>query len=162
MLATTLAVTFAFGLSACGGKKKTITSDDGSTTVELDEKKGNFTVRSKDGKVDYTINSGPGAKIPDDFPRDIPIYKNARVNAGMSMAGSKTVILEMSDPGATVMEFYTDSLKADGWEQKTEMNTGPMMVKNFEKGTRRVSINVMSDPQSGKTTATVSSSEKRN
>lgn len=158
--ATTLALALSLGLSACGGKKKTYTSVDGSTSVEVDEKQGKFTVRSKDGQVDFSVDGGPGAKIPDDFPADIPIYKKSKVTTGMSMAGSKTVILESSDPGSTVMNFYTDSLNSAGWEQKTEMNTGPMMVKNFEKGPRRISLNVMDDPKTGPTTITLSTFEK--
>ncbi|MEM9480247.1 MAG: hypothetical protein AAGA58_11400 [Verrucomicrobiota bacterium] len=147
-------------LASCDGKKK-IKTEDG--TVEIDVNKGEYTFQGKDGKGGtVSISGGGGAKIPDSFPADVHVYKPSIVTTAMSMAGTETVMLQTDDPAEKVIEKYVQEMADSGWEQISEMNTPVMSARNYEKDDRRVSVNVIADPKSGKATINLSVTPKRN
>lgn len=58
-----------------------------------------------------------GAKLPADFPKDIPLYKNARFvkTVEQDPALGKSYIFDTADPVDTVIAFYKAQLPAGGW-----------------------------------------------
>jgi len=98
-----------------------------------------------------TIGTAP-AKVPDDFPSDFPVYKNAVIKkyAPMVSANPKlgtVLILETPDAKATVLDFYREALPAQGWTVEKPMTTAPDSL-TASKGARRISISVL-DSDSG-------------
>jgi hypothetical protein len=65
----------------------------------------------------------PPDKVPEDFPKDCPIYKNVTIrdytpemphNPRLGMV----LVLESPDPKATIVDFYRRELPANGWKLK--------------------------------------------
>lgn len=76
-----------------------------------------------------TIGTAP-AKVPDDFPSDFPVYKNAVIKkyAPMVSANPKlgtVLMLETADAKTTVLDFYREALPAQGWAVEKPMSTAP-------------------------------------
>ena len=98
-----------------------------------------------------TIPSGP-AKVPDDFPSDIPVYKNAVVKkyAPMVPASPKlgnVLILETPDAKAEVLDFYREQLPVQGWTVEKPLSNAPDSLTAC-KSERRISVSVL-DSQPG-------------
>jgi hypothetical protein len=65
----------------------------------------------------------PPDKVPEDFPKDCPIYKDATVRDYTPAAPNNpkfgtVLVIETTDPKATVMTFYRRELPANGWKLK--------------------------------------------
>ena len=60
-------------------RSSTYTTKDGSMTVEQKGKEvSSMTFTGKDGQK-VTMDLGGGAKIPADYPKDVPVYDGAKV-----------------------------------------------------------------------------------
>jgi hypothetical protein len=93
-----------------------------------------------------TIGTAP-AKVPDDFPSDFPVYKNAvaKKYAPMVSANPKlgtVLILDTPDAKAAVLDFYREALPAQGWTVEKPMSTAPDSL-TASKGARRISVSVL-------------------
>lgn len=154
----------------------TIKSKDGDKDVEVNIKDGGMTIKSKDGEVmsmsskdgeTFTMKTadgkasvaiGKGAKIPDNFPKDVPVYAGIEINmASADPAGQTFSIQAMSDdPPEKIAEFYKKEMKANGWVEAQGMVTtggSAMHMLNFEKGDNTAAIIVMA--QEGKTSLSI-------
>jgi hypothetical protein len=92
---------------------------------------------------------GGGKTIPANFPKDIPVYKNAKVTdvqpppPGMPPAAALYVVfLETSDSKATVLEFYKRELAAAGWKLEKAFSGSPDAFHGM-KGDRMLSVGVL-------------------
>ena len=104
-----------------------------------------------------TIPSGP-AKVPEDFPSDFPVYKNAVIKkyAPIVPANPKlgnVLILETPDTKAQVLDFYREQLPMQSWTVDKPMADAPDCLR-ASKGERRISVSVL-DSQSGSKRATL-------
>jgi hypothetical protein len=96
-------------------------------------------------------------KIPDDFPKDFPIYKNATVSSyGPIIRSNPTLgnvlVLETPDPKDSVLAFYRTELPSNGWTLETFSGAPDSLAAS--KDGRRISVNV-SESQSGAKRTTV-------
>ncbi|MGI6459098.1 MAG: hypothetical protein ACOX5J_03215 [Candidatus Hydrogenedentales bacterium] len=99
------------------------------------------TMTSDDGAVSFA--TGEAAKIPDDFPKDVPLYQGAQLvsvhrdtNAGMTSLAATS-----GDPAGTIAEFYTKQMEANGWTRETAFNQSDSMhMMSYEKDSRQLSI----------------------
>ena len=91
-------------------------------------------------------SSGQSAKLPADFPKDVPIYKNSTVTSygplipGNTQAGN-VLILETSDAKADVLAFYKKELPANGWKMEKPYSGSPDALQG-RKGERMISFAV--------------------
>ena len=67
--------------------------------------KGSISVRSDKGNVE--INGG---KVPDNWPKDVPLYPGARVDVSMSNDQTQMLSLITSDSPSQAVEFYKAKL----------------------------------------------------
>jgi len=132
-------------LIAAGCKKTaTYSTRDGSVTVE---QKGNdassMTFSSKDGKS-VTMNVG-GDKIPDDYPKDLPVYPGAKVMVTQSLSekNARTLMLESTDPADKIAEFYKKGLESNGWKIENTMTSGEMNIFTAAKENRQAVLQIM-------------------
>jgi hypothetical protein len=98
-----------------------------------------------------TIPSGPG-KVPEDFPSDFPVYKNAVVKkyAPIVPANPKlgnVLTLETPDAKGEALDFYREQLPAKGWTVEKPLSNAPDSLTAC-KGERRISVSVL-DSQTG-------------
>ncbi len=120
---------FALFISGCGKK-----DDKTDVTVKTDNNKTD--VKTKD--VD--VSTG---KLPDDFPKDIPQYKDAKILASAKTAMGTTVTYEISDKPKPIGDFYKDEMKKAGYD--ADKNNDMMMtdkggVMVFKKGGKEYSF----------------------
>jgi hypothetical protein len=132
--------------SACS-RGTTYTSKDGSVTVE---KKGNdqssMTFTGKDGQK-VEINTG-GGKVPDDYPKDMPVYEGTKVVMSQSAneKNTHTLVLESSDPADKISDFYKKGMESNGWKIDSSMNMGQMNMVTASKDNHQAVLQVMNGP----------------
>jgi hypothetical protein len=140
------ALSAVLGAGACS-RGTTYTSKDGSVTVE---KKGpdqsSMTFTGKDGQK-VEINTG-GGKIPDDFPKDAPVYEGTKVVMSQSAneKNTHTLVLESSDPADKISDFYKKGLESNGWKIDSSMNVAQMSMVTASKDKRQAVVQVMNGP----------------
>lgn len=97
--------------------------------IEIDQKGGRFKIG------DLSFGSG----LPENFPKDIPIYPRAEVDGFIGgkddkLSGS-TTILTSKDSAGEIYDYYIKNLENKGWSV-TPQDLGEMKMINFQKGNR--------------------------
>lgn len=80
-----------------------------------------------------------GSGLPDNFPKDIPIYPDAKVGGYMSgknneLSGSTTT-LTSKDSAADIYDYYIANLEKKGWSVNSS-DIGEVKIINFQKEQR--------------------------
>lgn len=90
--------------------------------------------------------------LPDDFPKDIPLVKDADLMAVQELANdSRNVVFSIPDTEAPkVFTFYKDSMKGSGWDVTQEYQGNDQSFLSFKKGKTITNMSVSKDPRSGK------------
>jgi hypothetical protein len=124
------------------GKSSTYKTPEGQVTVDKKGGQVTFEGSSKDGTVKVTANES-GVALPDNFPKDIPIYKGAVIK--ISSTQGKTMLAHMTVPGsvADVLKYYQDQLKDQGWTIESTMNLGEGSMIAAKKAARQCSAMVL-------------------
>jgi hypothetical protein len=124
--------------------------------INVDTKSNTVTV-NKDGE---SVSIGENAKLPDDFPSDVPIYEPSDVVASLKNGeNSYSATLLSSDSISKVTEYYTAELPKNGWQ--TSDDTSSLTLENstistYKKDNRTLGVIVATDPSSNKTSITLS------
>jgi hypothetical protein len=91
--------------------------------------------------VDVTI--GDDAKVPKDFPSDVPIYPGARPTATMSEEGQGTLVtFDLDDGPEKVYDFYQQQLADGGWEIASSASMGGQWMIRALKDDRAAHISI--------------------
>lgn len=110
--------------AGCGGPAASTNPFTGTTTFQDD--KGN------------KVEVGAGARIPADFPADVPVYPDATVlsAATMSDEGSRgaSLMLSTSDGMDKVAGWYEERLDAGGWTKTGGYAMGGSDSRVYGKG----------------------------
>jgi hypothetical protein len=113
---------FIVGIAGCGKKDTDVTvktSGDNKTDVKT---------------KDVDVSTG---KLPDDFPSDIPQYKDAKILASAKTAMGTTVTFEINDKAKAVADFYKTEMKKSNYDADKNndmMATDKGGVLVFKKG----------------------------
>jgi len=90
---------------------------------------------SKTGERATATNAADkSVALPADFPRDVPILRDATVKIVMSQGERTVVHLYTSASIADAAKFYDAGLKRLGWKVESSTNTGEMFVVSAKKG----------------------------
>jgi len=161
----------------------TIKSKDGNENVDIKMDGSGMTIKSKgeDGETVSTYSSdgetygvktegggpsmafGKGAKAPDGFPKDIPIYPGAEIQMSSSDPASKTFAVQALSADAVdkVAEYYKKEMKSQGWNEGdgvVQTGANPMHMLNFDKAGWSAMIMVMA--QEDKTLVSITTEQK--
>ena len=123
------------------GGKFEVKNENEDVTVEGDENQGQVKIKTKDGESIISYNKN---KLPDNFPKDIPVYSPAQVQMTQIMENGKNVMASLNtddDPGK-VIQFYKKAFSQAGWEVKGEMNMGNTSLLQGEKGAKELNVTV--------------------
>jgi hypothetical protein len=152
-----------FTLSTCS-REKSIETPQGKVTVQEkegkievknekedvtvvgDENQGQVKIKTRDGESTISYNKN---KLPDNFPKDIPVYSPAQVQMTQVMENGKNVMASLNtedDPGK-IMQFYKKAFSQAGWEVKGEMNMGNTSLLQGEKGERELNVTINRDQE---------------
>jgi len=144
--------------TGCGKKapeiaERTIGKGKDKVTVKGDDKSLTMTM----GNGAITAETGKGAKVSADFPKDIPVYPKSEVLMSMKMAENQTFTVQLgtADSLDTVGAYYKKEMAAQGWTESQTMNQGgdrPMQMLVYSKEKEKRTVTVMVASEQGKTT----------
>jgi hypothetical protein len=124
-------------------RSSTYTVKDGSLTVEQKGKDaGSMTFTGKNGET-VAINMN-GGKVPDDYPKDVPLYEGTKVimSNSASEKHARHLILESKDPADKIAEYYKKGLDSNGWKIEGTMNMGEMNMFTATKDNRQLVVQI--------------------
>jgi hypothetical protein len=125
--------------AGCGKKTSRKTSVGGLTV----DQKGDVTsmeFKGKDGEPGMkAAASEKGVPLPDGFPKDVPLFKDALVTMANTMGEMLQVKTTFKAPLEEGMKFYEEKMKTEGWEVSVMKMEGANMVTG-KKGQRQCSV----------------------
>ena len=171
LLATTLVLVASLPSCLCGRIKERLAekateaaieavADDGKGgKAKVDLSKGTFTVTDdKGGSLKFA--AGGGAKVPETWPKDFPVFAGAKVTMAMDTPNGSTVSFETADPPAKVYGYYASTMPGQGWKinVRTSVDDGGtlMMTKDPKR-----SATVVVSSAGGKTNVVLSSAKRQ-
>jgi hypothetical protein len=90
----------------------------------------------------------PPAGVPDNWPKDVPIYKDAALSQVQNLANNAhNVIFSTSDQISNVTSFYQDKMTDAGWKVTEQFEHGDHAFYKFEKGQMVANLTVADDAQ---------------
>ena len=144
-------------LAGCGGDQlaekaaetavKANTSEQGQEVdVDIDSEKQSFSmsVQGESGSMDMT--AGENAKLPDDFPEDVPLYPGMKLQVVSTMDGQEMHMIQGStgDDLETVAARLAKDAQSNGWTEAMSMNMGAQQrMLNYTQGDRILNYAVM-------------------
>ena len=134
-------------LAGCGRKaeekavEKSIEQATGAN-ADVDLTDNGMKISGKTEEGDFSLTSGEGIEVPDDFPSDVFVYKPSSVNAVVNLPQGRSLTLTTGDDSKTVLEAYKREMTAKGWSEKMSMNMGNQAMFSFEKEGRVAQITV--------------------
>ena len=122
--------------------EKTIESQTGGK-VKVDADSQSMTINGENGES-MTMGS---AKLPDNFPKDILVFDDAKIVFSMSTSENEFSVVYLTDkkPDES-FTTYKDSLTSQGWEKETEMDLGASgKIASFAKEKRKLGVTLGSE-----------------
>ncbi len=144
-----VALLFAAGACKKAGEKlaekaveKALESQGGEKAdVDLSEGKIKITSKEAGKEGSLEIAGGGDLKLPDDFPKDVPIYPNTKITSSMKQGPQyHMLVLTTKDKGAKIYEFYQKKLKDANWDIKQEMQMDKAYTLAGQKGNRNAAV----------------------
>jgi hypothetical protein len=120
-------------------------------------------VEFKDSQTGNVTLFGENVTIPDDFPKDVPLYPGVKVTSVvMEKTGDKpsSLGLKMTDDVDKVVTWYAKTLKEQGWSEKSSFNAGEVQTRVYTKPKANLSLTASKDTSGGTFVMLVRSEEK--
>jgi hypothetical protein len=114
---------------------------------------GKMTIKTKEGTATYA--AGKGAKIPENFPKDVHIYDGATVFMAASVPNGFNLMLQTKDASDKVVPTMKSKMTADGWKEEAAMDMGQNVMLSYSKGDRKANVTVSSADKMTQITLTV-------
>jgi hypothetical protein len=118
----------------------TMKQDGAGGKVKVDLGEGSVRVTSDEGEV--AAVQGSGAKLPDDFPKDVLVYPHAKVESTFRMGTMTTVNLACGDSLDDVAAAYRKGMVESGWKQEVIADSEDSRSMIYTKDTRRATIGI--------------------
>lgn len=120
------------------GKKTTQKTTAGGVTVEQKGDVSSVELKGKDGEPGFkAVSSEKGVPLPAEFPKDVPIFKDALVVSAFIAGDVMQLKTTFKAPWTEAMQFYADKLKAEGWKVEGVMNLGESGMVTAKLGKRQ-------------------------
>ncbi len=97
------------------------------------------------GKHGEKVTTDVGlAKVPEDYPKDIPVYSDATVNMAQNISekNARNLMLETGDSAEKIASFYKTALDMNGWKTEGTVAAGAMHLITAAKAKRRLTIQI--------------------
>jgi hypothetical protein len=123
-------------------EKATEKAIEAQTGGKVDISKQGMTVEGNNGQTKVAF--GEAAKLPDNFPKEVPIYPDAKITGSVAVNDKKKngemVMFETPDTPDKVADFYKSKLS--GYASNMDMNTSGsrMLVMTSADGKLSVTI----------------------
>ncbi|MBN2339966.1 MAG: hypothetical protein JXX29_09145 [Deltaproteobacteria bacterium] len=123
--------------------------NEGGGKADVDLSSGQVNVKTDKGS--FSSGGNGEAKVPDSFPDDVTLPKNAKVRMAIDGESGINVTLESEETPDAIASFVKDDAKKNNWVQKSAADIGHAQLLVLEKDGRTLSVTVGSDKQ-GKST----------
>lgn len=111
--------------------------------ADIDVDKERMRIKTQDGEM--TMSSGKTAKLPDNFPEDIPICEGCALDMAMEVPQGYSLSLTTKDDVSKVSEWYLKEMIGKGWTKEAFMEMGKQTMLVFKKGERGVNLAISHD-----------------
>jgi hypothetical protein len=150
-LALTVA-TGALALSACGksvGERAAEAAIEAKTgqKAEVDADSGTVTMKTEQGEM--KIASGDAAKLPANFPKDVYLPADYKVESAMEMPNAFVLNLDAPGQPKAMFEEAGKRMAAEGWKQSMSMQQDAVQIAVYEKDKRNATFSVSDNPGKG-------------
>lgn len=132
-----------------GEQKMNIQKDGDGSTVTVSGKDG-FKMKTDDNGATMEMadggkmTSGDAAKLPDNFPADVPMYEGMKLIWVMTTPDEgMSVTAETADAPDKVTAFYKEQVAAKGWTEKYATQQDTMFNGQYSKDGRDLIVMVM-------------------
>ncbi|MCX5759060.1 MAG: hypothetical protein NTU83_11240 [Candidatus Hydrogenedentes bacterium] len=120
-----------------------VVSNDGKEQMNISTQDGQTTMTSQEGGAKSVV--GKGAKVPDTFPKDIPVYAGVEVTMASENAADKSFMVQAATKDAVdvVSAYYKKELAGKGWTESQTVNQAgppPMQMLTYAKGDRELMV----------------------
>ena len=142
--------------------------------VNLNSDDGTMTITTPDGKMTYKADGesmvmmsdqasvvvGVAAKVPDDFPKDVPIYPGFKVQAATTLGveGAFSLSGMVSASFDEVKSYYQKDAQSQGWQETISMIQPQALMLTYEKDDRM--FQVTATTASGDMTVSITTAKK--
>jgi hypothetical protein len=117
--------------------------------AKVDVSKGKTTIETQTGEKIEVASGAEGVKLPDEFPKDVLVYKGAKVESSVKTPDGTQLMLSTADAPDKVAEAYKAEMKRSGWEEKTSMVITGMTMLEYTKNQRTATVQVMGEDGKG-------------
>lgn len=148
------------------GEKIVESTIESQTGGKVDINNGQMNVQTDQGTM--SINTGGGGKLPENFPRDMFTYSDAKII--FSLAGAKgtndyTVNYQTATGFTDAVNKYKQEMTGSGWTKESELNmdTEEAVLLTFKKGIKSVAVSIGKSTENdslGKTTISLTGTEE--
>lgn len=132
----------ALAAALCGAlackKQTTVQTDQGSVTVKQQGKETTATFKDESGK-EISVSTAEG-KLPDNFPKDMPLPEGVKVISHLSMEEGMSVQLEAKQSPSEVADFYKKAFREKGWKISADASFGDNATISAEKDEESANI----------------------
>lgn len=116
--------------------------------VDVDVEGDSLTMTFQEGDAQLTI--GAQAEIPENFPKDVPVYPGATVSFSQVITENQLFSIQAvtNDPLETVFEYYKEKSADEGWTEGMAMSQGmgkPMRMLNYTKEGRVLNLMLIAE-----------------
>ena len=132
-------VSLALLLAGCS-RSKTISTPNGNVKVEESGNQSTVTVTGENG-AKVTI-AGEGTKLPDDYPKDVPVVGGAKIVMVTSAPDGSSLIMESPDSFDKTVAFYKQAIADNGWKSDATVAAEKMTMYSATKDTRHLVVQV--------------------
>jgi hypothetical protein len=143
------AVFVAAAVLVCGCPKKP-KPEEGAANTMGDKLVGAFSggqvkMDSSDGTTKITTSDGTTAittsgKLPDNFPKDVPVYKGASVVNSVQGEDALGVTLQTTDSVQAIADFYKREMAKRGWQEEAAVNIQGNTMLSYVLGDRTCNV----------------------
>jgi hypothetical protein len=135
-------------VSGFGGLKPTMRS-----LPDMARGEGMVTPREVEPNAPPTVMVTPSAeaRIPDNFPSDVPVFEGAEVMASQELANkANNVVFGVDAERPEVFRFYKDSMRGNGWNTTQEYEGKEQSFLSFQKDGMTTNVSIATDPKTGR------------
>lgn len=88
----------------------------------------------------------PPADVPANFPKDVPIFKDAELSRVQDLANdAHNVIFNTAAPVGDVFSFYQNKMTSAGWKVSEQFQRPGHAFLKFEKGNQVANVTIAED-----------------
>lgn len=131
--------------------------ENGGENAKVDINDNGISIETEDGAM--KMSSGEAAKIPASFPKDVLIYKGAKLQMAMELPQGLNLMFESQDTVQKVSDAYLSAMTSEGWTKEMAMDMGEQKMLAFKKDNRVANVVISSSDGVTQVALTVATQE---